>query len=104
VESDTQSISGAGTRNWRFSGIARSDAALPSSIAKYADALRSISFGWRSSRFSRSSAFMRSAISVGMPARRPLSTSDFLTQSFSVCGVQPIFAAIDITACQRDGC
>lgn len=39
-----------------------------------------------------------------MPARWPLSTSDFLTQSFSVCGVQPIFAAIYITACQRDGC
>lgn len=26
-----------------------------------------------------------SATSVGMPARRPLSTSAFLTQSFSVC-------------------
>jgi hypothetical protein len=47
---------------------------------------------------------MRSAISVGMPARWPLSTSAFLTQSFSVCGVQPIFAAIEVTACQRDGC
>ena len=45
-----------------------------------------------------------SAISVGMPARRPLSTSAFLTHSFRVCGVQPIFDAIDITACQRDGC
>ncbi len=32
------------------------------------------------------------------------STSAFFTQSFSVSGVQPIFAAIDITACQRDGC
>jgi hypothetical protein len=69
-----------------------------------ADALRRISFAWRSSRFSRSSAFIFSAISVGMPARRPLSTSAFLTQSFRVCGVQPIFAAIDITACQRDAC
>ena len=36
------------------------------------------------------------------PARRPLSTLAFLTQSFSVCGVQPIFAAIDMTACQRN--
>ncbi|WP_394343044.1 hypothetical protein [Paenirhodobacter populi] len=77
---------------------------MPSIIAKYADALRRISFAWRSSRFSRSSAFIFSAISVGMPARLPLSTSVFLTQSFNVCGVQPIFAAIDMIACQRDGC
>jgi hypothetical protein len=75
-----------------------------SAIAKYADALRRISFAWRSSRFSRSSAFIFSAISVGMPARRPPSTSVFLTHSFRVWGVQPIFAAIDIAACQRDAC
>jgi len=40
-----------------------------SAIAKYADALRRISFAWRSSRFSRSSAFIFSAISAGMPGR-----------------------------------
>jgi hypothetical protein len=34
----------------------------------------------------------------------PLSTSAFLTQSFRVCGAQPIFAEIDITACLRDPC
>lgn len=34
----------------------------------------------------------------------PLSTSAFLTQSFNVCAEQPIFAAIDMIACQRDGC
>ena len=42
-------------------------------------------------------------MSVGTPARWPLSTSAFLTQSCSVCGVQPILAAIDVTAAQRDG-
>jgi len=44
------------------------------------------------------------AMSVGTPARCPLSTSAFLTQSCSVCGVQPILAAIEVTAAQRDGC
>jgi len=34
----------------------------------------------------------------------PLSTSAFLTQSCSVCGVQPILAALDVSAAQRDGC
>ena len=48
---------------------------LPSIIAKYALALRKISFAWRSSRFSRSSAFIFSAMSGGMPAGLPLSTS-----------------------------
>jgi hypothetical protein len=66
-----------------------------SAIAKYADALRRISLAWRSSRFSRSNAFILSAISLGTPGRRPLSTSAFLTHSRSVCGVQPIFAAIE---------
>src|SRR5436190_10940980 len=75
-----------------------------SAWAKYADALRRISFACRSSRFSRSSAFSFSAISVGTPARLPLSTSAFFTQSRSVCGVQPILAAIDMIAVQRDGC
>jgi hypothetical protein len=32
------------------------------------------------------------------------STSAFLTQSCSICGVQPILVAIDVTAAQRDGC
>src|SRR4029077_1672292 len=75
-----------------------------SAWAKYADALRRISLACRSSRFSRSSAFRRSATSVGTPARVPLSTSAFLTHSLSVCGVQPIFAAIEQMAAQRDGC
>ncbi|KID12324.1 hypothetical protein P279_29050 [Rhodobacteraceae bacterium PD-2] len=39
-----------------------------------------------------------------MPARLPLSTSAFLTQSFGVFAEQPIFAAIDLIACQRDPC
>ena len=75
-----------------------------SAIAKYAEALRKISFAWRSSRFSRSSAFILSAISLGTPARLPLSTSAFLTQSFNVFAEQPIFAAINVIACQRDPC
>jgi len=75
-----------------------------SAIAKYALALRKISLAWRNSRFSRSSAFMFSAISLETPARLPLSTSALLTQSFRVCGAQPIFEEIDRTACQRDPC
>src|SRR5262249_19548699 len=63
-----------------------------SAWAKYADALRRISFACRSSRFSRSKAFSFSAISVGTPARLPLSTSAFFTHSRSVCAVQPILA------------
>ncbi len=73
-------------------------------IAKYALALRRISFAWRSSRFSRSKAFMRSAISLEMPARVPLSTSAFLTHSFRVWAEQPIFAEIDMITCQREPC
>lgn len=73
-----------------------------SAIAKYALALRRISFAWRSSRFSHFKAFMRSAISLELPGRLPLSTSALLTQPFRVCGAQPIFAAVDMTACQRD--
>jgi hypothetical protein len=42
--------------------------------------------------------------SPGTSGRLPLSTSAFLTQSFSFCGAQPIFAEIDMTACQRDPC
>ncbi|TVR84545.1 MAG: hypothetical protein EA405_01455 [Rhodospirillales bacterium] len=42
-----------------------------------------------------------SAISVRMLARRPLSTSTFLTHSFSIYGAKPIFDEIDRTANQR---
>src|SRR6202521_3604056 len=42
-----------------------------SAWAKYAEALRRISLAWRSSRFSRSRAFIRSRSSVVEPARRP---------------------------------
>jgi hypothetical protein len=85
-----------------------------SAIAKYADAFLRISLAWRSSRFSRSSALaivlgpmanngsLFSAISLGIPARWPLFTSARLTQSFSVLGAQPIFAAIEVMAFQRD--
>src|SRR5712671_7005967 len=66
-----------------------------SAWAKYADALRRISLACRSSRFSRSSALSLAAISVVSPGLRPLSTSAFLTHSFSVCAVQPIFPAIE---------
>jgi hypothetical protein len=38
-----------------------------------------------------------------MPARLPVSTSAFFTHSFSVCALQPILAAIDVIAAQRDG-
>jgi hypothetical protein len=58
----------------------------------------------RSSRFSRSRAFSRSATSVGMPTRLPLSTSPFLIHSSSVCGEQPILAVIDETVAHRDAC
>src|SRR5690606_27796883 len=75
-----------------------------SAIATHADALRKLSFAWRRSRCSRSRAFICSAISLGLPARLPLSASAFLTQSFSVLAEQPILAAIETIACQRDPC
>jgi hypothetical protein len=43
-----------------------------------------------------------SAMSLGMPGREPLSTSAFFTHSSSVCAVQPILAAIEDTAAQRE--
>jgi len=46
-------------------------------------------------------AFIFSAISVVMPPRWPVSTSTFSPHSFSVCGVQPIFAESDTIAAQR---
>lgn len=58
----------------------------------------------RNSRFSCSSTFSFSAMSVGTPGRGPPSISAFLTQSCSVCGVQPTLAAIEVTAAQREGC
>src|SRR5580658_4242627 len=79
-----------------------------SAWAKYALALRRISLACRSSRFSRSRAFSFVATSVGTPARTPartpLSRSAFFTHSCSVCAVQPILAAIDETAPQREAC
>src|SRR6202789_1429383 len=75
-----------------------------SAWAKYALALRRISLACRSSRFSRSRAFSFIATSVGTPARTPLSRSAFFTHSCSVCAVQPILAAIDETAAQREAC
>ena len=75
-----------------------------SAITKYADALRRMSFAWSSSRFSCFIAFILSASSVGTLACLPLSTSAFLTQSFSLCAQQPIFAAIDTMAYKRDWC
>src|ERR1700735_2961355 len=76
-----------------------------SAWAKYALALPRISFACRSSRFSRSRAFSFVATSVGTPARTPpLSRSAFFTHSCSVCAVQPILAAIDETAAQREAC
>lgn len=56
------------------------------------------------SRFSRSSAVIRSAISLETPGRLPPTTSAFLTRSFRVWGAHPIFDEIDRAACQRDPC
>src|SRR5436190_13658840 len=75
-----------------------------SAWAKYADALRRISLACRSSRFSRSRAFSRAAISVVTPGARPLSRSAFFSHSLSVCPVQPILAAIEMIVADRDGC
>src|SRR5258707_14318524 len=75
-----------------------------SAVAKYADALRRISLAWRSSRFSRSSALIRSPSCVVGPARRPWSRSDRRTQLRSVSPVQPILLAIELIAAHCDGC
>src|SRR5438270_4037709 len=75
-----------------------------SAIAKYADALRRISLACRSSRFSRSRAFMFSATSVGTPARTPRSPSDRFTHSCSVGALQPILDATEQTAAHGDVC
>src|SRR5437016_10647888 len=75
-----------------------------SAWAKYADALRRIRLAWRSSRFSRSSALIRSPSCVVGPARRPWSRSDRRTQLRSVSPVQPILPAIELIAAHCDGC
>src|SRR5438105_3086439 len=69
-----------------------------SACAKYADALRKISLAWRSSRFSRSSALMRSFSDVVGPSRLPASRSCWRSQLRSVSAVQPILAATDTIA------
>jgi len=43
-------------------------------------------------------------MSVGTPPRLLASISNFFTHSFSVWLVQPILAAIDMIADQREGC
>jgi len=62
-----------------------------SASAKYADALRRISFAWRSSRFSCSRAFSFADISDVTPALLPASTSAFRTHSFNEGVEHPIF-------------
>ena len=66
--------------------------------------MRKISLACRSSRFSRSRAFILAVMSVDAPGRLPASTSALFTQSLSVCPVQPILGAIDRIVAQRDGC
>lgn len=66
-----------------------------------ASPFRRSSLACRSSRFSRSSAFIFPA---GVLARRPLSSSGFLIRSFSVCDQQSLFAEIDGIADQRLSC
>src|SRR5205085_7128069 len=63
-----------------------------------ADALRRISLAWRSSRFSRSRALMRSFSDVVGPSRVPVSRSCWRNQLRSVSAVQPILAATDTIA------
>jgi hypothetical protein len=75
-----------------------------SAIAKYADALRRVSLAWRSSRFSRSSAFSRSRVSPVIPSRRPWSRSACRTHPRSVSALQPIFAAIELIAAHCEAC
>ena len=67
-----------------------------SAIAKYADALRKISFARRSSLISRSSSLRRSrslAVYAAGPARRLASSRH---QRRSVSAVQPILPAIEL--------
>jgi hypothetical protein len=73
-----------------------------SACAKYADALRRISFARRSSRFSRSSSLSRSRSPLVSPERTPWSHSACRTHLRSVSGEQPIFPAIDEIAAHCD--
>ena len=75
-----------------------------SAWAKYALALRRISLAWRSSRFSRSSAFKRSRSSVVTPGFLSWSVSAWFTHRRSVSAVQPIFAEIDTIAAHCEAC
>lgn len=96
-------------RRVSLSGIARSDAALTSGIAESAEALRRISLAGRSSRFSRSRAFILSAISAGMPTRWPLPGTDRETElvgrwvpSFNpICRHYPFNCRIAALICGR---
>src|SRR5450755_4313481 len=73
-----------------------------SAWAKYADALRKISFARFSSRFSRSKSFIRSGSDVLSPARWPESRSEPCTQRRSDSAVHPILAAIEVIAAHCD--
>ena len=66
-----------------------------SAWAKYADALRRISFARRSSRFTLSSALKHSRSALVSPGRRLWSRSACRTHLRNVSFVQPIFSAID---------
>src|SRR3954467_534396 len=63
-----------------------------------------VSLAWRSSRFSRSSALIRSRSSAVGPARRPRSRSAWRTQLRRVSPEQPILAAIDWMAAYCEPC
>ncbi len=73
-----------------------------SAWAKYADALRKISFARLSSRFSRSKSFTLSRSDVLSPARLPESRSEPCTQRRNDSAVQPILAAIETIAAHCD--
>src|SRR5690606_15680479 len=75
-----------------------------SAWAKYALALRRISFACRNSRFSRSSALIRSVSLVVGPGRLPWSRSACRTQRRSVSAVQPNLALIELIAAHCEPC
>lgn len=85
-------------------GDHRFDRRSSSAKVKYADAFRRILLAWRSSRFSRSSALMRSRSSVVCLARLPRSRSACRTQRRSVSTVQSIFAAMEPIAAYCEPC
>lgn len=73
-------------------------------LAKQALALRNISLACRSSRTSRSSAFIFAAMFVVRPGLPPLSTSTLPIHCYSDCGAQPILEDTETMAAHRDGC